>query len=60
MDLGMLFRHNVRLTFTDGETMEGYVNMYISELDNDPDPESIVIGNTIIAADEIENAEILD
>lgn len=60
MELETLFRHNVRLTFTDGEIMEGYVNTYIDEFDNDPGPESIVIGNTIIGADEIEKAEILD
>lgn len=40
--------------------MEGYVNMHIDKYDNDPDPESIVIGDTIIGVDEIEKVEMLD
>lgn len=36
----------VKVTMTDGEVLEGEVYGYISELDNDPDPESIIIKKT--------------
>lgn len=60
MELYKLFRHNVRITFTDGQVLEGFVNSYVSDEDNEPDPEYITIGNIGITEEEIDNVEILD
>lgn len=57
MDLSKFNRHYVDIELVDGDILSGYVDAYISALDNDPEPESIiVISNGIlyeIAEDEI-------
>lgn len=34
---------DVRVTCDDGQVLEGYVDLYTSALDNEPDPESICL-----------------
>ena len=48
----------VRVTFRDGDEMTGFVNCYTSALDNEPDPESIMIGNIELYAPEIKSIEL--
>lgn len=40
-ELNPYFRKNIKVIFTDGESMEGFFEGYNSELDNEPDPPSI-------------------
>ena len=60
LKLADLFRHNVRIECDNGLMIEGYVDMHTSELDNDPDPESICIANYELFKDDIKKATILD
>ena len=46
-----LFRHYVRIECTDGQIIDGYVHCYISDSDNDTDPESIIIRDDELAQD---------
>lgn len=50
---------NVRITMKDGEVFEGYAYDYMSEYDNDPDPESITIDNIELFAPEIKKIELI-
>lgn len=50
----------VRLVCTDGDVFEGVVNTYISAPDNEPEEESICIGNIEFMAHEIKSVEILE
>lgn len=44
---------NVKVTMTDGEVFRGELFGYISAEDNDPEPESIVVGRTELYTNEI-------
>lgn len=50
---------NVRVTMTDGEIFEGQLHTYISEIDNDPDPESIVVSSIELFTNEIKEISIV-
>ena len=55
-------KHNgesVRVVMTDGEVFTGVLFGYISAMDNEPDPESVIIGKTELMADEISVIEVL-
>ena len=47
MNFGRFFNEHsgkqIKVTMTDGEVLEGKLDVYISELDNEPDPECIMI-----------------
>lgn len=60
MKLIDLFRHNVRIVCDNGKVIEGFVHNHISALDNDPDPESIMIGCYELSEKDIRSATILD
>lgn len=49
---------NVKATMTDGETFSGELFAYISAQDNDPDPESIIVGRTELFTCEIERIKV--
>ena len=65
MNLWKFYGHDVKITFTDGTTMEGLVEFYTSATDNEPDPESITMRNkrtgllTELYAPEIERVELI-
>lgn len=49
----------VKVTFTDGTSMEGTAEFYTSSLDNEPDPESIMLrSNTTDFLTELFRTEI--
>lgn len=48
----------VRAVMTDGEVFEGELFAYISSEDNEPDPESIVVGRTELFTNEIQSVEV--
>ena len=50
----------VKVTMTDGEEFEGVLSAYISAADNDPDPESVIIGATELYTDEIKSIEVVN
>ena len=50
----------VRLITTIGNTFEGYVSDFIEAEDNEPEKESIIIGDYEIFEDEIKSIELLD
>lgn len=50
---------NVSVKMTDGEVFEGKFTGYISQADNEPEPESILIGNTELYTNEIAKITIL-
>jgi hypothetical protein len=50
---------NVRVTMTDGEFFEGQLHTYISEVDNYPDPESIVVSSIELFTNEIKEISII-
>ena len=50
---------NVKVTFTDGETMTGKAYQYTSALDNEPDGACIYIGDYEILESEIAKIELL-
>lgn len=60
LELADLFRHNVRIECDNGLVVEGYVDLYISAEDNEPDPESIGISHYELTAADIVKATILD
>lgn len=64
MRLNALLRHNVQIDFVDGDNMIGYVDAYISEENNYPDPESIILicknQHFEISIDEIKDVTVLD
>ena len=49
----------VRITLKDGQVFEGRAYDYTSELDNEPDPESISIDGFELFVDEIEKIEAI-
>lgn len=49
----------VKATMTDGETFSGELFGYCSALDNEPDPESIVVGRTELFTCEISRLEVM-
>ena len=51
--------NNVKVTMTDGEIFEGKLAVYISAADNEPEPESITVGNTELYTNEILFVEVL-
>ena len=51
--LRQYLRKQVEIEFTDGEKLSGIVTDYTSALDNEPEPESICIGNIEISLTEI-------
>lgn len=50
---------NVRITLKNGQVFEGIAYDYTSELDNEPDPESITIDSIELFAPEIEKIELM-
>lgn len=48
----------VKVVMTDGEVFEGDLFAYISPKDNEPDPESIVVGQTELFTNEIQSVEV--
>lgn len=62
MNFCKFFRENagkqVKIIMTDGEIFEGKLSCYISAEDNEPEPESISIGNTELYTNEIKNVEV--
>lgn len=64
MNYCKLFRENagknVKVVMTDGETFTGKLSGYISAADNEPEPESILIGNTELYTNEISTVNILE
>jgi hypothetical protein len=63
MNYAVFYRENagkdVIATMTDGEVFSGELFAYISAQDNDPDPESIVVGRTELFTCEIERLEVV-
>lgn len=53
--LRQYLRKMVEVEFTDGEKLTGVVTNHTSALDNEPEPESICIGNIEILATEIKS-----
>ncbi len=49
---------NVEVIMTDGVFFSGKLFGYISEEDNEPDPESIIVGNTELYTNEIERCTV--
>ena len=47
MNLRDYIGKKVKVTFTDGTSMEGNAEFYTSSLDNEPEPESITLRNNI-------------
>lgn len=50
---------NVQVTMTDGEVLAGVLFGYISDWDNEPDPESIIVGRTELPTPEIAKIELI-
>lgn len=50
---------NVKATMTDGEVFSGELFSYTSAKDNDPEPESVVVGYTELFTNEIEQIEVI-
>lgn len=63
MNYAEFYRRNggkrVRVEMTDGEIFTGELFAYLSEADNDPDPESIVVDRTELFTNEIRQIEAL-
>ena len=55
MKLWEYVHKKVEVVFTDGESLSGIVSDYTSALDNEPEPESIGIGNIEIFGPEIKS-----
>lgn len=49
----------VRIEMTDGEIFTGELFAYISVADNEPDPESVVVGRTELFTCEIRCIEVI-
>lgn len=63
MDYYKFYKENggkrVRVKMKDGDVFEGELNLHTSELDNEPDPESIVVGWTELFVNEINHIEVV-
>jgi len=59
MTLAQAHGKQVRITLKDGQVFEGLAYDYTSELDNDPDPESISVGGFELYSPEIDRIELL-
>lgn len=59
MKLRELLHKNVRIEFVDGDVLEGYVHNHTSALDNDPDPESIMIDYYEIFEEDIKEIKVI-
>lgn len=51
---------NVKITLKDGKVFQGEAYGYTSALDNEPDPESIVVNSIELYLPEIESVELLE
>ena len=60
MNLHDLFGHNVRIECDNGLIVEGHVHMYTSAEDNDPEPESISVGNYELFQSDIKEVTVND
>ena len=49
---------NVEVIMTDGEVFSGKLFGYISEADNEPNPESIIVGDTELYTNETERCTV--
>jgi hypothetical protein len=62
MSYSKLFRDNagkvITAVMSDGEKISGKLNGYISAVDNDPDPECIIINNTELYTNEIADVSV--
>lgn len=62
MNFSKLFKEyagkTVKVVMTDGEVFEGELFAYISSEDNEPEPESIVVGRTELFTNEIKTMEV--
>lgn len=62
MNCSKLFKEHagkaVKVIMTDGEVFEGELFAYISPEDNEPDPESIVVGRTELFTNEIQSIKV--
>lgn len=62
MSYSKLFRENagrvIIAVMNDGEKISGKLNGYISAVDNDPEPECIIINNTEIYTNEIVDVSV--
>jgi len=63
MEYAEFYRRNggkrVRVEMTDGEIFAGELFAYLSEADNEPDPESVVVDRTELFTNEIRHIEVL-
>ena len=50
----------LEVTMTDGEKIIGKLLTFFSAVDNDPDPESIVVNGTELPTEEIADIKIID
>lgn len=60
MKLWELLDKKVHIECVDGTTLEGYVHTHTSALDNDPDPESIMIGCYEIFEEDIKKIRVIE
>ncbi len=62
MSYSAFYRENagkdVEVVMTDGEVFSGKLFGYISEADNEPDPESIIVGDTELYTNEIKRLTV--
>lgn len=63
MSYSKLFRENagkvITVVMNDGEKISGKLNGYISAVDNDPEPECIIINNTELYTNEIVDVSVV-
>lgn len=59
MDLYSLFGREVIIECDNGLVIEGRVHTYTSEADNDPEPESIAVGNYELFENDIKKLTII-
>ena len=59
MELHDLFGRTVRIECDTGLIIEGLVHTYTSEEDNDPEPESVCVGNYELTQSDIKNITII-
>lgn len=59
MVLHQLLGHVVRIECDNGLVVKGFVHMYTSAADNEPDPESITIENYELFETDIKKIEII-
>lgn len=62
MNYNAFYRENagkdVEVVMTDGEVFQGKLFGYITETDNEPNPESIIVGDTELYTNEIERCTV--